>query len=598
MTSENRKLRNRLSQQVFRARQAMRMKELEERLGKEPVSDAARTAELQDTNAALRKQLLDCHKKVRSLQISMKTLATATALALGIDGSDDVDVCTRLSLQRLFSNLLSTQTSNSTRLCSRCQRSVDNEDHPPSPDESDSSQTSRPVLGQLEEESSNQTDSHLQTPQMPDNDCTMDNSINPMHNQSLPEHEMQVESVAIIENRRPFPRHHQGPLQPPTINLDRLEFGPALERFDSLSSHRGGLSTDNAGTNALGSLLQFPMSLTVTDMGFEQYGQIMDRSPYINLSSQMPLRRTNSIFSDHISAIEYFLQQRWLKQCPTTFNQDQFIESIQFMIAVFVMVSWQMMTAWHTYTKADVPLKELTAWRVTRTPEAYARIVPAYRPTKLQITTPHPAIIDWIPWSSLRDKLIVYHSANPCLDDLICDIGNSYVVPADLSKLVAGLPAVIGYLSVWDLVRAIAPHATSVGSDASTSSRTFAYDADAIRNIISDDDDAALEDEVNFGDRPVLPAPDAHTLFSTKSLAIQAFKAIGMDKGAATFLLDPEFFGRHPELYDSQCDLMARGISLKSNSCFSMPTPTDLNVGVVAQYRELARWTFDRSSVA
>jgi hypothetical protein len=96
MNSENRKLRNRLSQQAFRARQAMRIKELEERLDQEPISDAARTAQLQDMNAILRKQLLDCHKKVCSLQISMKTLATATALALGLDAPDDVGVSSQL----------------------------------------------------------------------------------------------------------------------------------------------------------------------------------------------------------------------------------------------------------------------------------------------------------------------------------------------------------------------------------------------------------------------------------------------------------------------------------------------------------------------
>jgi hypothetical protein len=499
-------------------------------------------------------------------------------------------------IAKTISDLLSIQKNNTTQFCSRCQRSDDSEDHHPSPDGGYSSYASRPSIEQLEEGFCNQADAQLQISQIPDNECAMVNSINPEHNQSLTEQESHVESVVVLENRQTFLSHGQRPVQMPAINLDRLEFGPSLECFDSLSSRCSGPATDNNGVDAFVPLLQFPISLPSTNMGAEHYGDILDRSPYINPSSQMPLRRTNSVFSDHISAIEYFLQQRWLKQCPTTFNQEHFTESVQFMIAVFVLVSWQLMTSWHTYTKADIPLKELTAWRVTRTPEAYAKIIPAYRPTKLQITTPHPAIIDWIPWSSLRDKLIIYHSANPCLDNLICDIGNSYVVPTDLSKLVVGLPSVLGYLSVWDLVRAIAPDATSPGSDSSTSARNFAYDSEAMRSVISDEDDASAKDEVYFGNRPTLPAPDAHTLFSTKSLAIQAFKIIGMDKGAATFRLDPEFFGRHPELYDPQCDLMARGVPLKSSSHRSMPTPGDLNPSVVAQYKELASWTFDRSS--
>jgi hypothetical protein len=97
MNSENRRLRNRLSQQAFRARQAMRIKELEERLDQQPKSDAAQTAQLQDINAALRKQLLDCHKRVCSLQISMKTLAASTALAIGLDHSEDVSVSSNFS---------------------------------------------------------------------------------------------------------------------------------------------------------------------------------------------------------------------------------------------------------------------------------------------------------------------------------------------------------------------------------------------------------------------------------------------------------------------------------------------------------------------
>ena len=88
--SESKRLRNRLSQKAFRARQTMRMKELEERLNLEPNSDDTRTAKLQDQNVALRNQLLDCHKKITSLQISINTLAKSTAQALGLETSDDV----------------------------------------------------------------------------------------------------------------------------------------------------------------------------------------------------------------------------------------------------------------------------------------------------------------------------------------------------------------------------------------------------------------------------------------------------------------------------------------------------------------------------
>lgn len=93
MSSENRKLRNRLSQKAFRARQALRIKELEERLGHDPNSNT----QLQDTNALLRQQLFDVHKKLSSLQISTQTLTASTALALGLDVSGNSSVSILIS---------------------------------------------------------------------------------------------------------------------------------------------------------------------------------------------------------------------------------------------------------------------------------------------------------------------------------------------------------------------------------------------------------------------------------------------------------------------------------------------------------------------
>lgn len=77
---EQRKLRNRMSQRAFRARQAMRIQELEERLEK-----ISTPAELQDQNAKLRQQLLEIHKKAISIQISLKAVADSAAQALGME---------------------------------------------------------------------------------------------------------------------------------------------------------------------------------------------------------------------------------------------------------------------------------------------------------------------------------------------------------------------------------------------------------------------------------------------------------------------------------------------------------------------------------
>lgn len=82
--SENRKLRNRLSQKAFRARQNLRIKELEDLLAKDPLNETQRIADLESRNNALMEQLLSCHKKMESMQITLQTFTESTAALLGM----------------------------------------------------------------------------------------------------------------------------------------------------------------------------------------------------------------------------------------------------------------------------------------------------------------------------------------------------------------------------------------------------------------------------------------------------------------------------------------------------------------------------------
>jgi hypothetical protein len=205
---------------------------------------------------------------------------------------------------------------------------------------------------------------------------------------------------------------------------------------------------------------------------------------------------------------------------------------------------------------------------------------------------PHPSIIDWIPWPELRDKLIIHHSANPSLDSLICDIGNSYVVQGDLSLLIKCPQHVFGYVGVWDLVRAIAPEATvSLGSAADCQEpswgpvRAGSFSPDtAVHQLNADDPDS-----IGFQNLS-LPAADANDLFSSRELAAQAFKILGMDGGAFNYRLDPAFFGRHPELYSDIPNLMALGVALRPTSQVSISAPRELDVSVVGQYHEVSKY--------
>lgn len=259
------------------------------------------------------------------------------------------------------------------------------------------------------------------------------------------------------------------------------------------------------------------------------------------------------------------------------------------------------MTSWHTYTKSHIPVVKLTTWRVHPSPETFANLIPSWQPTQLQLSVPHPAVIDWIPFPALRDKLILCHSANPRLDEIICEIGASYVAEGDISQLVAGIGPTTGYISVWDLVRAISPDATDGFADDPFSEHNNAAPRNLFINnaVYSPDSDSGREstgaDAQAAYPYSALPAPSVAKLFSSKVSALQAFKFLGMHKGATYFRLDPAFFQNHPELYDHKADLMASGIPIRPPQRRALPIPGQLDASVLERYRELASWTFDLS---
>jgi hypothetical protein len=68
------KLRNRLSQQAFRARQSLEVNELRQRLGLFADSESDRNTRLAEENQRLRQRLWQSEKKLRSLQATLKEI--------------------------------------------------------------------------------------------------------------------------------------------------------------------------------------------------------------------------------------------------------------------------------------------------------------------------------------------------------------------------------------------------------------------------------------------------------------------------------------------------------------------------------------------
>lgn len=87
LTPPHRKLRNRLSQQAFRRRQAERIKELQSRVDTAGSPDSERIEVLQRENRRLRSQLVDVQAKMSRLLATVQKLNDSVAETLGVGGA-------------------------------------------------------------------------------------------------------------------------------------------------------------------------------------------------------------------------------------------------------------------------------------------------------------------------------------------------------------------------------------------------------------------------------------------------------------------------------------------------------------------------------
>ena len=148
------------------------------------------------------------------------------------------------------------------------------------------------------------------------------------------------------------------------------------------------------GSTSLPSPLnQIPLIFPFSQMGPAAYAALSEKGPLLVQGPHEQLRRTNSPFSDHVTVVEYFLRQKWMNVGPLMNRADDCLaRSVAFMLSAFVCMSWQTMTAWHTYTKAHVPLGKLMTWHLNPTASSYTKIsanYPAHANSTVGATSKH-----------------------------------------------------------------------------------------------------------------------------------------------------------------------------------------------------------------
>jgi hypothetical protein len=229
-------------------------------------------------------------------------------------------------------------------------------------------------------------------------------------------------------------------------------------------------------------------------------------------------------------------------------------------LALFNSMTRPDVMRWYAKTRF-YHIVNLTAWQIMPCTRTFNAIHPQYKPTSLQLQTAYPKVIDWIPFPSIRDRLIQLHAANPKIDQIFCDTVSSYVVETWMSDLIEGAPMTKAYVRVTDLI-------PNIDSSTTTEAETFPLGVS-------------------------LPAPDVATLFSSSEYCRAVFEHLKMDRDVSNYKLDPAFFANYPELYDHGSDIAAEGIPLRPEVQTRLTWPKPLESQTFQTYRYFIDFAYD-----
>ncbi|KAI7764477.1 hypothetical protein LZL87_003682 [Fusarium oxysporum] len=352
-------------------------------------------------------------------------------------------------------------------------------------------------------------------------------------------------------------------------SIDLEAFDPSILDFDapfsSSSVSDNGISSELinvSGTSPFYSQIPNIWSHEY-QMGMQPYLTAINATAESSLVLGKDYSFTNSPFSDHIQLLQRMLKNKLntLGFVPEGHNPVQSVyQPVLMVLSMFNSMTRPDVMAWYAKTRF-YHIIELTAWQLYPSSATFNKLHPRYRPTTAQLENPHPGIIDWIPFPTIRDRLIQLHSANPHIDQIFCDAVTGYVVEALMSDLVLGAPQITVYVRVTDLIN-------TMSSGTSESENTIA----------------------------MLPAPDISTLFSSPAYARAAFNKLNMDKGAGYYKIDPAFFEKYPELWDQASDLTATGMPLKPKYQKILTYPKPLDSSTVETYRSFIDFSLDAAN--
>ncbi|OLN97022.1 hypothetical protein CCHL11_02035 [Colletotrichum chlorophyti] len=481
---ERKRLRNRLSQQAFRRRQAERIRDLSSRVNEDQTSDNERVESLQRENRQLRTQLVEVQTRLSRLLATMQGLNDSVSKTLG-------DTSIGSKAEQTYSTAIAA---------------------PPTIDLS--------AVGE-----------QVQTPPAP-----------------------KISPIAVD----PFDA---------TIQDQALDFDPPLVH----ELYRGNGDAECITSeliNVAGTSPLYPQIPNIWSFkyqtGTEPYLTVMAATEETSIRLRKNWTVSNSPFSDHIQLLQRLLKNKLSASGFVSEGQlsmQGIYQPVLMVLSMFNSMTRPDVMAWYAKTRF-YHIIELTAWQLYPSTATFEKLHQRYRPTETQMIHPHPRVIDWIPFPSIRDRLIKLHAANPHIDQIFCDAVTGYVVETNMSELILGAPDITVHVRVTDLITAMSSH-TDDGQD---------------------------------GPPATLPAPDISSLFTSPAYARAAFQQLNMDKGASYYKIDPAFYATYPELYDHSNDLTATGIPLRPKSQKVLTYPKPLDASTVETYRSFIDFSLDAAN--
>ncbi|KAK2001913.1 hypothetical protein LX36DRAFT_310416 [Colletotrichum falcatum] len=483
---ERKRLRNRLSQQAFRRRQAERIRDLSSRVNVNQKPDSERIEALQQENRQLRTQLVEVQAKVSRL------LAT---------------------LQGLSDSVSKTLDHTAT---------IQNGAH-----------------------------------------AFADDPVKPPTGLSNQAHEQTKHAPQPLD-------FYDAPIGLEPLDTLMFSFDPPLTLPSTTGQDEDHPSSELV--NVAGTCPLYPQIPNIWSFeyqtGVEPYLAAMAATQESSTLLRKNWTPSNSPFSDHIQLLQRLLKNKLRASgfAPEAQPSMQGIyQPVLMVLSMFNSMTRPDVMAWYAKTRF-FHIIELTAWQLYPSAATFEKLHPRYRPTETQMEHPHPRVIDWIPFPSIRDRLIQRHAANPRIDEIFCDAVTGYVVEATMSDLILGAPQITVHVRVTDLIAAMSSTAGDEGG--------------------------------GLDETPpaTVPAPDVTTLFSSPPHARAAFKRLNMDRGASYYKIDPAFYAKYPELFDQSNDLTATGIPLRPKSQKVLTYPKPLDESTVETYRSFIDFSLDAAN--